>query len=244
MPNKEDIRTMFDDIAANYDKLNHIMSMDIDKIWRQKGIKAIIDNSSLPTEQLNILDLACGTGDFAIALAKTLSKKNIDGKITAVDMSEGMLSIMRQKVQSENLCNTISIEIGDGENLRFADNTFDRVSIAFGIRNFEDKTKGLNEIFRVLRAGGKLAILELSLPENKIVRHLYNLYFLHLLPHIGGKVSGDKRAYNYLPTSVINFPRYSKFIATMEQCGFKKVRQYPLTFGICRLFVGEKENTH
>ena len=223
---------MFDSIAGDYDALNHILSLDVDKIWRKKALKQIVDAPA----PVQVLDLACGTGDFSIAIAKALT----GGHVTGVDLSEGMLAVMREKVDKAELNGMISIEEGDGENLRFPDNTFDRVTIAFGIRNFEDRPKGLREMLRVLKPGGRLVILELSRPENKIIRWFYDLYFLHILPKIGGKVSGDKAAYAYLPTSVAAFPGKMAFLATMRKAGFRAVTHKAFTLGICRMYTGEK----
>lgn len=223
---------MFDSIAGDYDALNHILSLDVDKIWRKKALKQIVDASA----PVQVLDLACGTGDFSIAIAKALT----GGHVTGVDLSEGMLAVMREKVDKAELNGMISIEEGDGENLRFPDNTFDRVTIAFGIRNFEDRPKGLREMLRVLKPGGRLVILELSRPENKIIRWFYDLYFLHILPKIGGKVSGDKAAYAYLPASVAAFPGKKEFTATMREAGFRTVTHKAFTLGICRMYTGEK----
>lgn len=223
---------MFDSIAGDYDALNHILSLDVDKIWRKKALKQIVDAPA----PVQVLDLACGTGDFSIAIAKALT----GGHVTGVDLSEGMLAVMREKVDKAELNGMISIEEGDGENLRFPDNTFDRVTIAFGIRNFEDRPKGLREMLRVLKPGGRLVILELSRPENKIILWFYDLYFLHILPKIGGKVSGDKAAYAYLPASVAAFPGKKEFTATMREAGFRTVTHKAFTLGICRMYTGEK----
>ena len=274
---------MFDSIAGDYDALNHILSLDVDKIWRKKALKQIVDAPA----PVQVLDLACGTGDFSIAIAKALSRSHkrvgtpieahakasvkapveapakvpveaqvtstgfvtgdsgrpdlmTKGHVTGVDLSEGMLAVMREKVGKAGLTEMISIEEGDGENLRFPDNTFDRVTIAFGIRNFEDRPKGLREMLRVLKPGGRLVILELSRPENKIIRWFYDLYFLHILPKIGGKVSGDKAAYAYLPASVAAFPGKKAFMATMREAGFRTVTHKAFTLGICRMYTGEK----
>ena len=280
MPEKEKIKGMFDSISNDYDRLNHIMYLDVDRLWRKRAISRIVD-TDMPLE---VLDVASGTGDFAIAIAKAMRERIADvqdrtkpfaadtsdrvkplnaadtsdrvlsfradevgvgicnkrmGHITAVDISEGMLSVMRQKVASEALNNVISVEVGDGENLRFPDGTFDRVAIAFGIRNFENKEKGLREMLRVLKPGGKLVLLELSLPENKWLRRIFNLYFLNILPIIGGSVSGDSAAYKYLPASVLGFPKKKEFIALMKSCGFSNVRHKSFTFGVCRMFIGE-----
>lgn len=274
---------MFDSIAGDYDSLNHILSLDVDKIWRRRALKRIVDAPA----PARVLDLACGTGDFSIAIAKALSRSHkrvgtpveahvkasvkapveapakapveaqvtstgfvtggsgksdsaTKGHVTGVDLSEGMLAVMREKVGKAGLADMISIEEGDGENLRFPDNTFDRVTIAFGIRNFEDRPKGLREMLRVLKPGGRLVILELSRPENKIIRWFYDLYFLHILPKIGGKVSGDKAAYAYLPASVAAFPGKKAFMATMREAGFRAVTHKAFTLGICRMYTGEK----
>ncbi len=329
---------MFDSIAGDYDSLNHILSLDVDKIWRKKALKRIVDVPS----PLQVLDLACGTGDFSIAIAKALgrsfrqaqrppacaatgsavpttepavpatepavpttesavpttepavpttepavpttepafpvtepafpvtepaevtnastsstteksspatvnkspatgsSTETAESHVTGVDLSEGMLAVMREKVEKAGLTELISIEEGDGEELRFPDDTFDRVTIAFGIRNFEDRPKGLREMLRVLKPGGRLVILELSRPENPVIRWFYDLYFLHILPKIGGKVSGDKAAYAYLPASVAAFPGKKAFMATMREAGFRTVTHKAFTLGVCRMYTGEK----
>ncbi len=250
---------MFDSIAGDYDSLNHILSLDIDKIWRRRALKQIVDAPA----PVRVLDLACGTGDFSIAIAKALSRSVTEsvevtgastssatgvlgsatgGHVTGVDLSEGMLAVMREKVDKAGFSGIISIEEGDGENLRFPDNTFDRVTIAFGIRNFENRPKGLREMLRVLKPGGRLVILELSRPENKVIRWFYDLYFLHILPMIGGKVSGDKAAYAYLPASVAAFPGKKEFMATMSEAGFSAVTHKAFTLGVCRMYTGEKQN--
>lgn len=232
MPAKEKIESMFDSIAGDYDKLNHIMSLDVDKSWRKRALKEIVDGSG----PLEVLDLACGTGDFSITIAKTSDEV----KVTGVDLSEGMLAVMADKVERQGLGGRIFFEQGDGENLRFTDGTFDRVTIAFGIRNFEDRLKGLREMFRVLKPGGRLVLLELSRPENKVIRWLYDIYFLRIMPVIGGKVSGDKAAYAYLPASVKTFPGKKEFSAMMAQAGFNNVRHKAFSLGICRMYTGDK----
>ena len=222
---------MFDSIAADYDKLNHLLSLDVDKAWRKKAIREVRPGGK-------VLDLACGTGDFAIAIARALPESHVTG----VDLSTGMLSVMEQKVRDLGLEGRIESEEGDGENLRFEDSTFDRVTNAFGIRNCEEKEKGLEEALRVLVPGGKLVILELSRPDNKVLRWFYDLYFLNILPKIGGSVSGDKAAYSYLPASVKNFPGKKEFTAMMRDAGFERVTHKALTFGICRMYTGCKPN--
>lgn len=231
MPKKENIRNLFDDIAPDYDKLNHILSLDIDKSWRSKAIREIVERDT----PLNILDVASGTGDFAIGTAR----KAADGShITGIDLSEGMLKIGREKIAKEGLSEMISMQEGDCEALPFPDGTFDRVTVAFGVRNFEHLETGLNEMLRVLKPGGKLVILELSVPSNPLLLALYKLYFLHILPAIGGKVSGNKGAYRYLPASVLHFPKPETFMKMMSGCGYSEVRHRAFTFGICRMYIG------
>ena len=232
MPSKEKIEGMFDNIAKDYDSLNHIMSLSIDKIWRRKAIKKIKDAGEAP----RVLDVACGTGDFSIAIAKAVKK----GEVIGVDISKEMLEVMRQKVLKNKLESIISQEVGDGEALRFPEGSLDRVVNAFGIRNFEDRDKGLREALRVLKPGGRLVILELSRPQNKIIRWFYDLYFLHILPIIGGKVSGDKAAYAYLPASVKAFPGKKEFTDELRRAGFVNITHRAFTFGICRMYTGER----
>ena len=230
MADKNFVRSMFNNIAPTYDKLNHILSLNIDKIWRKKAVKRICKN--LKNSEARVLDVACGTADSSIALAKVGIPF-----VTGVDISEGMIKVGEEKIKSLNL-NNINFKVEECENLSFEDNSFDAAFIAFGIRNFEDKKKGLNELRRVLKDNGHLLILELSVPQNKILLSLYKLYFLHILPFIGKKISGDSKAYTYLPNSVMNFPKPKEFMAIMEECGFKNVKQKALTFGLCRIYEG------
>lgn len=234
MPNKTRIKGMFDNIAGSYDFFNHLTSLSVDKRWRQRSLRAVKDGD----RPLALLDVACGTGDSSIAAAKYLP----DGShVTGVDLSAGMLAVMREKVAKAGLEDKISVEEGDGENLRFEDCSFDRITIDFGIRNFEDRAKGLGEMRRVLKHGGKLVILELSRPENKVLRWLYDLYFMHIMPAIGGKISGDKAAYSYLPASVKNFPGRKEFSAELAAAGFTAITHRALTLGLCRLYTAVKE---
>lgn len=231
MPAKEGIRKLFDSIAPDYDRLNHMLSLDIDKSWRRKAIKETL----IPGRPLDILDVACGTGDFAIGLAKAASGGS---RITGIDISENMLSIGREKVKAAGLEGCMELATGDCEALPYADSTFDRVTAAFGVRNFEHLDMGLKEMHRVLRPSGKAVILELSTPSGKIPAALYKLYFLNILPAIGGLVSGNRKAYRYLPESVLKFPRPAEFMKTMEECGFSEIRHRSFTMGICRMYTG------
>ena len=249
MAEKNFVRSMFDNIAPTYDKLNHILSLNIDKIWRKKAVKRIVKNlknqktsnsqilrfsNSQIQEDSKVLDVACGTADSTIALAKAGIPF-----VTGVDISEGMINVGRGKISALKI-NNINLGVEDCENLSFDDNTFDAAFIAFGIRNFEDKKKGLRELKRVLKDDAHLLILELSVPQNKLLLSLYKLYFLNILPFIGKKISGDDKAYTYLPHSVMNFPKPKEFMQMMEECGFKNVKQKALTFGLCRIYEGFK----
>ena len=232
MPKKEKVQQMFDNIAPTYDKLNHIMSLSVDKLWRRHALKEIVDG----TPQ-RILDVACGTGDSTISIARAAAEGT---KVTGVDISEGMMALVTEKAEKAGVLDRIDLQVADGEALPYEEGTFDRVTCAFGIRNFEHKEKGLEEFRRVLRPGGRAVILELSVPQNKVLRWAYDLYFLHILPWVGGKVSGDKAAYKYLPASVHNFPAPKEFCRMMEEAGFRSVRFRTFTFGLCRMFTGER----
>ena len=232
MPKKEKIQQMFDDIAPSYDQLNHLMSLGVDKIWRRKALKYIVDGT-----QQNILDVACGTGDSTIAIAKAAA---LGSRVTGIDISKGMMEPLMRKAAREGVHDRIKLQVADALEMPFKEGSFDRVTCAFGVRNFEDKQKGLEEFLRVLRPGGKTVILELSVPQKRFVRAVYDLYFMHILPLVGGAISGNRAAYRYLPASVHAFPAPQAFCAIMESAGFRKVYSCSLTFGLCRLFVGEK----
>lgn len=231
MAKKDGIRKLFDNIAPDYDKLNHILSMNIDKGWRKKAVRELIDVVS----PLEILDVACGTGDFTIEIAQ---KAPAGSCVIGIDLSEGMMKIGREKIKAAGV--EAELVQGDCEELPYGDCSFHRISVGFGVRNFEHLDIGLKEMCRVLRPEGKLVILELSVPSNAFIRWCYKLYFLKILPVIGGLVSGDRGAYEYLPASVLNFPLPDKFIPMMRQAGFRSVRHIPLTLGICRMYIGIK----
>ena len=223
---------MFDDIAPSYDRLNHLMSLGIDKIWRKKALKEIVDGS-----QQQILDVACGTGDSTIAIALAAAPGS---RITGIDISTGMMAPLMRKAAHEGVHDRIKLLVADALAMPFKDGSFDRVTCAFGIRNFEDKDKGLEEFLRVLKPGGRAVILELGVPDRRFLKKIYDIYFLHILPFIGGIVSGNKAAYRYLPASVHAFPEPSAFCRMMGEAGFRNVSHRSLTFGLCRLFTGEK----
>ena len=232
MPKKEKVQQMFDNIAPTYDRLNHLMSMNVDKLWRRHALKEIVDG----TPQ-RILDVACGTGDSTISIARAAAEGTT---VTGADISEGMMALVMEKAEKAGVGDRIDLQVADGENLPYGEGTFDRVTCAFGIRNFEYKEKALQEFLRVLRPGGRAVILELSVPQNKVVRWVYDLYFLHILPWVGGSISGDKAAYKYLPASVHNFPAPKDFCEMMEAAGFRSVRCKTFTLGLCRMYVGER----
>ena len=231
MAKKEGVRKMFDNIAKDYDKLNHVLSLNIDKVWRKKAVCELTDEA----RPLKVLDVACGTADFTIEIARKVAAGS---QITGIDLSEGMMEVGRKKIAAANIDATL--EYGDCEALTYSDNTFDRVSVGFGVRNFEHLETGLKEMCRVLKPEGKLVILELSVPSNPVIRWFYKLYFLNILPAIGGFVSGNKGAYRYLPASVLKFPAPDKFISMMQDAGFESVDYYNLTAGVVALHRGYK----
>ncbi len=226
---KEQITTMFNNIAESYDFLNHSLSLGMDNIWRKKAIKKLNNNPK------NILDIATGTGDFAISAAKYTN-----AKITGIDISEGMLNIGIKKIAKKKLTQRITLSKGDSENLQFNDNSFDAITVGFGVRNFENLEKGLSEIYRVLNTNGMIAILEPSTPKYFPLKQLYNIYFHHILPSIGSWISKDKNAYKYLPESVDSFPTESEFITKLKKTGFKECRCFPLSLNIVSLYIAIK----
>ena len=227
---KEKVRTMFNDIAPKYDLLNHVLSMGIDIRWRKKVRRLLAT-----IEPKKILDIATGTGDLAIELAK-LKPDEIIGADIAVDM----LKIGSEKVKAKKLDKIIKMEPGDSENLRFDNNYFDAVTVAFGVRNYENLLKGLAEMNRVMRPGGLVAILEFSKPHGFPFRNIYNFYFKNILPGVGRMVSKNDEAYTYLPDSVQKFPENTEFMDVMAQAGYKNIRQQRLTFGIATLYSATK----
>ncbi|MDP6909841.1 MAG: bifunctional demethylmenaquinone methyltransferase/2-methoxy-6-polyprenyl-1,4-benzoquinol methylase UbiE [Flavobacteriales bacterium] len=227
---KEQVASMFNNIAHKYDFLNRSLSMGIDILWRKKTIKQLKE-----LQPKMILDVATGTGDLALE-AMSLNPE----KIIGLDLSVGMLEIGKEKVAKRNLSERIEMVEGDSENLPFEDNTFDAVTVAFGVRNFENLLKGLKEINRVLRPNGKLVVLEFSQPKNFPIKQLYWFYFNNILPLFGKLLSKDDSAYTYLPESVKAFPDGQNFINVMNEAGFKRNTSKPLTFGIASIYSGLK----
>lgn len=226
-----EVRKMFSDIASKYDFLNHFLSANIDKRWRKKVLeslgKVIHDHDSL------ILDVACGTGDLSLEL-KTCG----NAKVIGTDFCRPMLEIAKDK--TKKLKKIVQYVEADGLNLSFADERFDAVTIAFGLRNFSNWQKGLVEFRRILKSGGKLVILEFSAPVTPIFRQVFNFYFASILPRVGGAVSGFRRAYDYLPDSVSKFPEQRKLADAMRQIGFSSVSYKNLTGGIVAIHAGKK----
>jgi demethylmenaquinone methyltransferase/2-methoxy-6-polyprenyl-1,4-benzoquinol methylase len=227
---KEQIRTMFDRIAFRYDFLNRVLSFGVDRGWRRRTVRAVAADRPAV-----ILDVATGTGDLAIGLARALT----GARITGVDLSSALLAVARRKVVRKRIPN-ITLSEGDAENLPFDAEAFDAVTAGFGVRNFGNIPAGLSEMHRVLKPGGKVCILEFSMPPGRIFGRLYVFYFRRLLPFIGGIVSGENRAYRYLQQSVEDFPYGDRFAALMAQAGFSAVTQTPLTHGLAIIYRGEK----
>lgn len=225
------VETMFDTIAHSYDLLNHRLSLGIDYIWRNTAIKQL-----RPFEPVKILDVATGTGDFAIKSAKELSPE----KVIGIDISEGMMRIGQEKVEKEGLSNVISFEKEDCENLSYADNTFDAIITAFGIRNFQNLDASLKEMCRVLKRGGHVSILELSQPVGFPMKQLFWIYSHSILPLYGKIVSKDKNAYRYLTTTIEAFPQGEVMVGILKKAGFAEATFKRLTFGICTCYFATK----
>lgn len=227
---KEQVAQMFDNISKRYDFLNHFLSLGIDILWRKRAIKMLRED-----QPKQILDIATGTGDFAIE-ALALDPDQVIG----VDISEGMLEMGREKMKQRKLDDRIELRSGDSEGLLFDDNKFDAVIVAFGVRNFENLEKGLTDMYRVLKPGGKVVILEFSKPSMFPFKQLYQFYFKYILPTVGRLISKDRAAYTYLPDSVRNFPDGKNFLNILDGIGFLKTQCKPLTLGISSIYVGSK----
>lgn len=222
---------MFDNIAPTYDRLNHLFSFSIDKLWRRRVVRIV-----RRMKPLRILDLATGTGDLAIKMAKRIGKARIMG----VDLSEKMLAVAAEKVRRQGLDDHIALYQGDAERLDVADGMIDVATVAFGVRNFGDLEAGLRELARVVKPGGTAVVLEFSRPRNRLFRALYEFYSYRILPRIGGLVSRDRRAYAYLPASVGEFPPPEEFLRLMERAGFRSCRARSQSFGIAQIYIGTR----
>ena len=228
---REQVEHMFDHIAHSYDLLNHFLSWGIDKSWRRTAV-----DSLSPFHPRHILDVATGTGDFAILSARRLSPQSITG----VDISEGMMQVGRQKVDNLGLSHLIRFQREDCEALSFADGMFDAVTVAYGVRNFAHLDLGLKEMCRVLRPGGKVVILEFSTPERFPMKQLYGLYSKIVIPNVGRFISKEKAAYSYLPASIKVVPQGKTMTDLLTRIGYKEAKARTFTFGICSLYTATK----
>jgi demethylmenaquinone methyltransferase/2-methoxy-6-polyprenyl-1,4-benzoquinol methylase len=228
---KEQVADMFNNISKTYDFLNHFLSLGIDVLWRKMAIKELVS-----IHPRIMLDVATGTGDFAFEAIKKLHPE----KVIGVDISEGMLEVAKKKINERGLTEVFTVQVGDSEGLHFEDNTFDAITVAYGVRNFEHLEKGLSDMFRVLKPNGKIVVLEFSKPRVFPVKQLYNFYFKQITPFFGKLFSKDSRAYTYLPESVAAFPDGKEFTDLMQKVGFKSTKQRILTFGISSIYTGTK----
>lgn len=227
----EQIKTMFDNIAPAYDFMNRAMTFGIDRCWRRKAVDML--SKKMPKE---ILDVATGTGDLAMLLARRIS----GSMVTGVDLSEGMINVGRKKVADAGLSERISFECGDCLNLPWPDNSFDAVTVAYGVRNFENLLQGYSEMHRVLRPGGTINVIELSTPTSAIIKPLYKFYTRYIIPTVGRMVSKDVRAYAYLPESIAAVPQRTEMTALMQKAGFTDTTYRALTFGTCCIYTATK----
>jgi demethylmenaquinone methyltransferase / 2-methoxy-6-polyprenyl-1,4-benzoquinol methylase len=228
---KNQVAGMFDSIAHRYDFLNRFLSAGIDITWRKKALAYLKD-----LKPKKILDVATGTADVALMAQQILQPDNIKG----IDISDGMLDIGRQKIAKAGVQNIIQLYNGDSAAIQYDDNSFDAVTVAFGVRNFEHLEKGLSEILRVLRPNGKLVVLEFSRPKNKLVKVFYNFYMKVISPNVGKLFSKNKSAYAYLDASIQKFPEGENFVQILQKVGYNKIVNKPLTLGICSIYCGTK----
>lgn len=226
---KQHIGQLFDRIAGTYDGLNHVLSLNIDKRWRRRAIRMLA-----PAEQ--VLDVAIGTADLTIEILRQGKAQHVTG----IDLSHGMMAIGEQKVAKRGYAQQVQFDYGSAQQMPYADSSFDTVTCAYGVRNFANMDEGLSEMYRVLRTGGELMVLEFSYPTNPVIRWGYDLYFTHILPFIGNLFSRDKGAYSYLNRSVKNFPYGEAFCQHLRKAGFSQIKATPLTFGISTIYTAVK----
>jgi len=227
---KEEVADMFNNISAKYDFLNHFLSLGIDKLWRKKAVKMLEE-----IKPLRVLDIATGTGDFALE-----SLRLHPNKIIGLDISEGMLEVGRQKMKRKKVDHIITLSLGDSEDIPFESNSFDALTVGFGVRNFENLEKGLSEMLRVLKPSGKAIILEFSKPKKFPIKQLFTFYSSRLIPFIGNTVSKDKKAYSYLPESVAAFPEGEEFEKILTKLGYRNILSTPVSGGIATIYSGVK----
>jgi demethylmenaquinone methyltransferase/2-methoxy-6-polyprenyl-1,4-benzoquinol methylase len=231
-PSRQNVWQMFDRIAHRYDLLNHLLSFGQDIMWRKKLRR------HLPEKRpLDVLDMATGTGDQLIALAQ---KDGLVGKGTGMDLAEKMLEVGREKIREMGMADRLTLTQGDAVDVPVEDNSYDLLTISFGIRNVLDVPRSLKNMYRALRPGGRVLILEFSLPQNSLIRNGYLFYFRHILPKLGGLISGDYYAYNYLNKTVETFPYGDAFCSLLQDAGFTNVRAVSLTFGVATIYRGDK----
>ena len=228
---REQVEQLFDNIAPTYDALNHTLSFGFDRTWRRKAVRTL-----MAYNPATVLDIATGTGDFALAIARKLKLRHV----MAVDISEGMMRVGREKAVREGLHDVVRFQKEDCSHLSFADNSFDAVTVTFGVRNFENLDACLCEIYRVLNKGGHLILLELSYPHKRLWRALFNIYSKVVMPVVGRLISGDNSAYTYLPETMAAFPQGEVMREILLKNGFSQARFRRLTMGICTLYVAEK----
>jgi demethylmenaquinone methyltransferase/2-methoxy-6-polyprenyl-1,4-benzoquinol methylase len=229
---KEQVEEMFDNIAPSYDRLNHIISFNLDRIWRRRVVR-IVERA----KAARVMDIATGTGDLVIAMAKHLPSTQILG----VDLSEAILGVARVKVSKRGMSDRIELVKGDAENIAMvSDGAMDAVTVAFGVRNFDNLERGLKEIHRTLHEGGTFVVLELSVPKNRLIRWFYAQYSHRILPGIGAMISKDKKAYVYLPESIDEFPAPERFEEILKGVGFKSVKRHKQSFGVAHIYEAVK----
>ncbi len=227
---KDEVQQMFNAIAPSYDFLNHFLSLGIDKRWRRRAVEKV---AVLGPQR--VLDVATGTGDMAIMINRLLGCR-----VTGADISAGMLEVAKGKIAAAGLCDVVDVREADSERLPFADGEFDAVTVAFGARNYQDLDQGLRDMARVTRRGGRVVVLEFSRPRRFPFKQIYMFYFRHILPLMGGLVSKDKRAYEYLPQSVLAFPDGDDFLRHMSEAGLQPIERQELTLGVATVYVAEK----
>lgn len=227
---KSEIAAVFNKIAPSYDFLNHLLSFGIDFSWRRRAIKMLPKLA-----ESEVLDVACGTGDMAFELAKQGAKR-----VVGVDISSEMLRVAQEKKTQHHADKNIEFLEGDSVKIPFADSTFDAVTVAFGVRNFAHLHEGLSDIFRVMKSGATLLVLEFSMPQNWLMKTLYRFYFNVILPFVGGLISRNFSAYRYLPKSVAEFPSVAEFEKILAKVGFCEIQHKPLSFGIAQIYIAKK----
>ena len=236
---REQVEQMFDSIAPAYDFMNRAMTLGIDRWWRRVAVNGLISHfkkSGISNDIVDVLDVATGTGDFAIGLFKRLKPRSVTG----IDLSNGMLDVARKKVASAGLTE-INFSQADCLSLPFADGSFDAVTVAFGVRNFEDIEHGYRQMYHVLRPDGMVSVVELSTPQNRIIRWFYDIYTMHIIPAIGALKSGDRSAYRYLPLSIAAVPQGEAMLDIMRRVGFTQCHVRRLTFGTCSIYTAVKK---